>query len=346
MLATTRRSLIGGLAAGSALSVGSRRPLAQSRRITVTSYGGDWERIMRTVYAPAFTETTKVDVDILLGGPPQWLSQIQANPQNPPIHATLMSVELALMMGKLGLAERPDVSKIPNMADVPQRFVDVVEGWGVCTNFGAVTLAYHKDRVKNPPKSTREFVERTINGEWTATIPGVGYAFNPSMVIWSLADLYGGSVDDVGPAFDVIKKMRRNTIFYNSVSDVGVQLQTGDADIGIWHDGRVWTAVDQGAKWMGNIIPDDGPVMIPTPMMKVKNAPDSGWEYINTMLRPDLQVRFAAMLNYPVTNTRVVYPPELKERFTPWDICRLPPYGKMAAVVSSWVERWNREIGG
>jgi putative spermidine/putrescine transport system substrate-binding protein len=346
----TRRGLLGGVAAAGALGalpLGIRAATAQtSGRITVTSYGGTWEKAIREIYGPHFTKRTGVDIDVLLGGPPQWLAQIEANRQNPPIHTTLMSVELAIEGGRKGLFEKPTVEEVPNLKDVPQQFIDVVEGHGVCSNYGAALLGYHRERVKSPPKSFKEFVDRTARGDFRAALPGIGYAFTPTMLLWSLADIYGGGVDNVMPAFEAIKRMRPNAVFWNSVTEFTGLLQTGEADIGVWFDGRIWEAYDSGAKWLAMLNPEEGGAMIVTPVMKVANGPDIAWQFINTMLDPEPQLGFAKLQNYPVTNQRVVYPPELKERFTPWDKTRLPPFGKLAAVIPSWVDRWNREIRG
>ena len=64
------------------------------------------------------------------------------------------------------------------------------------------------------------------------------------------------------------------------------------------------------------------------------------------MLDPEAQLKFAQLINYPITNQKVVYPPALRERFTPWEKTQLPPFGKIAAVIPEWVNRWNRELRG
>lgn len=340
-----RTTAAAGLAATTPLAMRPARAQTPSR-ITVTSYGGTWEKCVREIYGAHFTKTTGVGVDVVLGGPPQWLAQIEANRQNPPIHASLMSVELAIEGGRKGLFEKPTVDKVPNLKDVPKLFSDLLEGHGVCSNFGAALIGYHRERVKNPPKSFKEMIDRAAKGEFRITLPGGGYPFTPTILLWSLADIYGGGVDNVAPAFDVVKKVRSNTVFWNTVTEFPNLLQSGEADLGIWFDGRIWDAYDAGAKFLGAINPEEGGTMIPTAVVKAVNAPAVAWQYVNTMLEPEPQLAFAKLQNYPVTNQRVVFPPELKERFTPWDKTRLPPFTKLAGVTASWVDRWNREIRG
>ncbi len=340
-----RRLLQGGTALLGASALPGVRAAAAPGRITVTCYGGDWEKAVRDFYIPVFTRNSGgAQADVLLGDPAQWIAQIEASRQHPPIHVTLMSADLAIKGGRMGLFEKPDAAKVPNLQNVPQSFRDIVEGWGVCSNYGAALLGYHKERVKNPPKSYKELVDRTASGELRTALPGVGYSFMPTMVLWPLADVYGGNVDNVSPAFDAIKRMLPNTVFWNDVTEFPSMLQSGDADIGVWFDGRIWATYDAGAKWLGALNPEEGAPMIPTPVMKVANAPDLAWDYVNAMLDPVPQLKFAELLNYPVTNDKVAYPTALRERFTPWQKTRLPPFGRLSDVVGEWVDRWNREI--
>jgi putative spermidine/putrescine transport system substrate-binding protein len=137
MTIITRRRLLTGAAAGAAALPFVTNAFAQGR-LTVTSYGGTWEKAQREIYAPVFkAKNAGWDVDVQLGGPPQWLSQIEANASAPPIHVSLMPVELALAGGAKGLFEKISVDKVPNLKDVPKPFVDMCEGWGVCVNYGA-----------------------------------------------------------------------------------------------------------------------------------------------------------------------------------------------------------------
>jgi putative spermidine/putrescine transport system substrate-binding protein len=346
MTIITRRRLLTGAAAGAAALPFAQSAFAQGR-LTVTSYGGTWEKAQREIYAPVFkSRNAGWDVDVQLGGPPQWLSQIEANASAPPIHVSLMPVELALAGGAKGLFEKISVDKVPNLADVPKPFIDMCEGWGVCVNYGAAVFGYHKERVKNPPKSYKELVERVSKGELRAALPGIGWAFTPTILLWPLAQAFGGGVDNVTPGFEAVKRMKPNSVFWNSVTEFPQLLQSGEADVGIWYDGRIWDAYDAGAKWLAPLNPEEGAAMIPASVVKVKNAPDIGWKYVDAMLDPEAQLKFAKLINYPITNSKVVFPPELRERFTPWEKTQLPPFGKIAAVIPEWVNRWNRELRG
>ena len=159
MTIITRRRLLTGAAGAAALPF-ARSALAQGR-LTVTSYGGTWEKAQREIYAPVFkSRNAGWDVDVQLGGPQQWLSQIEANASAPPIHVSLMPVELALAGGAKGLFEKVSVDKVPNRFELvllaAHRARSIADG-------SAITVPVNDD--KNPVIALREIADRTIPPE-------------------------------------------------------------------------------------------------------------------------------------------------------------------------------------
>ncbi|MCG8354104.1 MAG: extracellular solute-binding protein [Kiloniellales bacterium] len=342
----TRRQVLKGATTLGLLGMAPyKKLLAQTSQITVTSFGGIWEEAVRDIFVAEFTKRTGVNAEVQIGGPSQWMSQIEANLQSPPIDVLVNTIDLALIAGKTGLVEKITVDKAPNLAKIPSRFTDVVDGWGTCFDYGAAGLAYNRERLPNPPKSFVEFVDRCAAGEFVASLPSIAYSPTPQILLWSLADVFGGGVDNLDPAFEAIKRMRDNAVFYGGATEFLNHLASGEADIGIYWDGRTWAYYDTGATWIDFINPTEGAVMNPVVVQKVKNSPDVAWDYIDVMLDAAPQTRFAEVLNYGVTNVDVVYPPELEKRITDWEATRWPPFAEFGPLISEWVDRWNREIG-
>jgi putative spermidine/putrescine transport system substrate-binding protein len=339
----TRRRLLG--ATGALAGLGLARPgLAQGRSITVTALGGIWEEAVRTCFAQPYEKATGNTARVLIGSPPQWLAQIEANPARPPIDAMVTIPDLAIAAIKKGLMDKFTVEKTPNLVHTPAQFVDPLDGYGVMFDYGVAGFTYHKDRVKQPPKSFAEFVDRTAKGEWQASLPGIGYAVTPIMGIWAMARALGGGVDNVDPFFDAVKKMGRNVSFWNSPNDFENALASGDAEIGIYFDGRTWAWWDSGAKFASFLNPSEGGSINAIAIQKPKNASEDAWKYLDIMLSAEAQLNFARKLSYGVTNSQVVYPPDLAPRITPWQQAALPPYAAIAEKRAEWVDRWNREI--
>ncbi|MBO1074580.1 extracellular solute-binding protein [Roseomonas marmotae] len=345
MTIITRR---GALGLGAMAGLGLARPhlaRAQGRSITVTALGGVWEEAVRSCFAEPYEKQTGNTARVLIGSPPQWLAQIEANPARPPIDAMVTIPDLAIAAVKNGLMDRFTAEKTPNIVHTPRQFIDPLDDCGVMFDYGVAGFTYNKDRIKQPPKSFVEFVDRTARGEWQASLPGIGYAVTPIMLIWAMARALGGGVDNVDPFFDAMRKMRRNVIFWNSPNDFESALATGDAEIGIYFDGRTWAWWDSGAKFAGFLNPSEGGSINAIAVQKPKNASEAVWPYLDIMLSAGAQLNFAKMLNYGVTNSQVVYPPELAARITPWQEAALPPYAEIAEKRAAWVDRWNREIG-
>lgn len=349
MRMTTRRRILQGAAAAGvagALPLGFRGALAADvERITVTSFGGIWERAVKECFVPDFKARTGVDADVLIGGPPQWINQVEANRDNPPIHAMVATVDSAFVAGRAGLVDLPTPEKLSNLPDVPKRFVDIVGGFGVCFDYGAAGIAYNKEVVTDPPKSLEELVDRTAKGDFVCALPNIAYSSTPIMLIWSLADAFGGSVDNVDPAFAAIQKMRKNVRFWSGVTDFLNLMDSGETDLGLYWDGRTWAHHDAGGTYIDFLNPTEGAALSPVAVMKVKNAPDIAWEYVNSMLAPVPQAKFSEILNYGVTNSKVQYSDKLAKRITPWEQTRIPPYLDVGARLGEWTERWNKEVG-
>lgn len=344
----SRRQMLAGAAATSALSFTSLRPaFAQSTPIVVTSYGGVWQEAIRDYFVADFEARTGGSAEIQIGGPPQWMSQIEASIDNPPIDVLVNTIDLALVAGRTGLVEKIDPSRLTHIKNIPQRFIDAVDGWGVIFDYGSAGIAYHRERVANPPTSIKAMIDGALAGEFVLSLPSISYAPTPQMLIWSLADALGGSVDNVDPAFDALKKLRaaNAVIFYGGATDFLNHLEAGEAELGIYWDGRTWAHYSTGAEWIGYINPEEGGVMNPVVVQKVVNSPDAAWDYIDSMLAPGPQLKFAEKVQYGVTNTEVVYPEWLRDRITPWEATRWPPFDAISAAIPAWVDRWNREIG-
>jgi putative spermidine/putrescine transport system substrate-binding protein len=343
----TRRKLLrtGGLLGAAALTDRPYRAVAQSREITVTALGGVWEEAVRKCFVAPFEQSTGAKANVLLGSPSQWLSQVEANLQNPPIDVIIATPDLASNAAKADILDSFTVEKVPNLADIPVEFTNALGGKATVFDYGVAGITYNKKTVKNPPKSFKEFVDRTAAGEWTASLPGIAYAITPIMLIWTMAKALGGGVDNVDPFFAAVKAMRKNLVFWGSPNDFFNHLSSGEADIGIYFDGRTWAHVDAGIDWIDFLNPSEGGSINALAVMKPKNAKPLAWDYINVMLSPESQLQFATMLSYPVTNKKVVYPANLEKRFTPWQQAHFPPYEQIAQARAGWVDRWNREIG-
>ena len=314
-------------------------------RLTVTSYGGIWEGAVRDAFVAPFTAKTGVGADILLGNPDQWISQVSANQAHPPIDVIVSTPDLIIAAGQRGLLEKVSAERLPALVDVPEMFVRMCGGWGCAFDYGTFGIAYHSGRVKDPPKSLREFVDRTARGDWQCSLMSLNYQPASGAMLWSLNDVFGGTLDNVTPGLDAVKRMKPNTIFWSGVTDFLNHIASGQADIGLYADGRTWAAHDSGMNDLLFLNPTEKGAISPVAMAKPMHANPLAWDYINIVLSPAPQTVFGDRLQYGMTNSKTTYSEKLKSRFVPFDRARVPPFGDLAKVLPAWAERWNKEIG-
>ncbi|WP_238120982.1 MULTISPECIES: ABC transporter substrate-binding protein [unclassified Xanthobacter] len=342
---TRRRLLQTGAGAGLMLAGASRMAMGQARTLNVTAYGGVWETTIRSCFVAPFEAKTGAKATVSLGSPAQWLAQVEASPAKPPLDVLIMTPDLAITAAQADRMQDFTVEKIPNLAKIPRQFTDACLGKGTYFDYGVAGITYNKKTVPNPPKSFAEFVDRVAAGDFVASVPSITYAVTPIMLIWAMAQALGGSVENVDPFFDAMKKMKKNLLFWSGPNDFFNHLASGEADLGIYFDGRTWNHYDEGATWIDFVNPKEGGALAAVAIQIPKNADPLAFAYLNEVLDAQNQTRFAEVMNYAVTNEDVVYSAKLKPRITPWQQAAFPPYEKIAAVRNGWVDRWNREIG-
>ncbi|WP_138467804.1 PotD/PotF family extracellular solute-binding protein [Poseidonocella sp. HB161398] len=340
-----RRHFLGASAATGLAGLSGLPLRAQENVLNVTAYGGVWEQAIRDCFVAPFEAKTGATGTVSLGGPAQWLAQVEANPENPPLDVLIMTPDLAVIAAEGDLMDDFTVEKLPNLADIPQEFTDACLGKGTYFDYGVGGITYNKQYVSEPPKSFAAFVEGVAAGDFIASVPSISYGPTPVFFLWALNNALGGTVDNVDPFFEAMAKMKDNLVFWAGPNDFFNHLASGEADLGIYFDGRTWNHVDEGVDWIDFINPEEGGAMTTVAVQKPKHASPLAWDYINEMLDPVNQSKFADILNYGVTNKKVQYSEKLAARVPSMSDAILPPYAEIARVRNEWVDRWNREIG-
>ncbi len=345
----TRRAALGGLA-GSAALFGAQRPMlvfAQEKSITVTSYGGRWEQSIRTHFAPLFKKRTGVDVKIVLGGPAQWTAQIESQPSKPPLDAIDNSEVLAMNLINKNLVVKLTPEQVPNLRDVSPRFFQPWNSFGVSYQYGASGIWFDKTKIKQPPQSWTEFLERAGKGEFgqTVTFPDISYGWTPELV-WHLATLLGGSINNLDPAFAALRRIRPHvTKFWGTTIEAERLALAHEADIGWLWDGRVYAMMDAGATFMDfrRLKPNSLFSLAPAQVVKGGNS-ELALQWVNTLLDPEPLLEFYKAIQYAPTNRKVVLPAQTASRIMPVDEGVLPDLTELVKATPGIIQRWNAEI--
>lgn len=350
MTTVSRRRFVAVTAGATAgIVLGGRPARGAARTITVTSYGGRWEQAIRTHYVPLFKQQTGADVKVVVGAPTQWVSQIEAQPKNPPINVVDNSETLAFSLMEKGLTVKLSADRVPNLANIPEIFRKPWDGHAVMPMYTAVGLLYNHERIKRPPRSWREFFERTAVGEFgrNVSVPDITYPWAPHL-LWLYARQSGGDVGNMDAAFATIRQIKPHVVkFWNNAVELEKMMSTREVDIALFLDGRSYALIESGAKFLSFQRPERDSLIlgVATQVMKGPNE-DLGLQWLHTLLDPRPQLEFFKVINFAVTNTQVSYPAALKDRVLPMSQVLIPPYRELARATPALVERWTKEIRG
>ena len=319
-------------------------PATKPDKIVVAAYGGIWAESVKKNYVPCFEKKTGVKVDIITGESADWLARIRANPQKPPIDVLALGDSDSFRAAREGLLDQITVDKVPNFADIPDKFHKAWGDHAVAMNFGGYGVMYNKEAVKDPPKTWRVFFDAVADGKFgkRVSMPAGTYTWGPEF-LWLASQQYDGSIDK---AFEKMKAASDKSVvkFWTTPVEALNMFGTKEVDILVYWDGRANSFIEKGNDWAGFYYPAPGTYSGLAMLSKPKNAPDVAWEYINCALAPENQLKHAQTILYAVPNDKVVYPDDLKKKVIPLDMVLVPPYDKIFDSFGSWIERWNKEI--
>lgn len=347
---TTRRDLLKMLGAGGALAwQGSSLVYAEENSVTITSLGGKWEQSIREHFIPLFKQRTGAEVKVVLGGPSQWSAQIESQPNRPPLDAVDNSELLAIALKDKGLVTKLTPENVPNLADTPDLFRKPFDDYGASYQYSTSALFRNRDKIPQEPKTWAEFFERAGKGEFgrSITLPDISYPWAPH-IIWHFAVALGGSIDNLDPAFEAIRKIKPHIVkFWSTALEVERMVISKEVDIGYLWDGRITAMIASGNPTLGFNRPGPHSLVTLSPAQVVKGGNEKlAFQWVNTLLDPVPQLQYYKLINFTPTNRKVEIPENMKANVMPLSEGVTPPYAQLGKIASRIVDRWNREIRG
>jgi putative spermidine/putrescine transport system substrate-binding protein len=337
-------SIVAGVAFASFCGIAT----AAAADLTVGAFGGVWEKSLRECAIAPFEAATGKTVEVVLGAPVQWMNQITASPDDPPLDVIFLPSDNAYEVVERGLVQKFTPEHVPNLSQLTPYFAEIGGGYGVVHNYGAMGIIYNKETVKEPPKSWAEFIEGTLEGKWLAAMPSINYPGALSVNIWNFSRLRGGDVNNIEPGIAIIKEMQGsgNLDFWVDPNQVLNGLQSGEFDLAMYWDGRAWAFIDEGnTEKFGYVNPEPGSVAAMTWIQVVKNADPLAWEFVNSTLSKEVQGCFGSRIRYGVGNADAKFDQAVEHEITKFDQLSFPPFVEINKLQSSWIETWNKEIG-
>jgi putative spermidine/putrescine transport system substrate-binding protein len=295
----------------SATAVASAWPLAQAgaaeaMELTATTFPGAWEESHRRFLLPAFKKATGVDAVLSASQAVDTVTKLNAAQANPPFDVVLMDEGPYMQGVSLGLFRPMVAAKVPNLANLPARFVQP-NGLGAYVSaqvFGVVT---NTETVKNVPKSWNDFLKPEYKGR--IGLVGLDSTLGTVWMV-ALAKMLGGDEDHMDPAFAYIEQLLPNVgAVAANPGALGTLFQNGQIDVACHYLNNVEALKEKGVP-LALSKPASGWGLVRSLMCVTKNSkvPDLASSYIDVALSVDVQQAMAGAPYYIApTNTKVAF---------------------------------------
>lgn len=349
--ALLRGGLAGVLGAGLApmISVlGTRSARAADKEIVMSMSGGSFMTNWQTRIIDPFQKATGIRVRMVSGSMKAHAMQLRAGRGEPPFDVFMGENADFVNLIAAGLLLPLTEGKVPNLRDVHSKFKAPYGGYGSGFDYSSVGIAYRTDRIKGPPASWREFVDRTAAGEFGKTVffNNLPSGVRGAEMLLTLSRVFGGDPKNVDAGFAAIKRMKPYVFkFFSSFNDPVTLLLNGEGDIGTGWDGRTYIAKDESGGKVNWINPREGAASSGPPIGVVKGGnSDPAYALVNYALGAEAQKAFCEAMFYGSVNTKVVYSEHLAKRIPAIDAVHVHDDRFIAENAAAWIERWNREI--
>lgn len=306
-----RRQFLGTAAAAAAVTLGT--PLvakADTATLNITGWGGKWGEIFDTQITPMFEQEFKAKIVRDSSFP--FLPKLQASSRSNPIydvfHTNTNEQWKALEFGLID-AEL-DSKLIPNLADLYD-FATSDKMVGVAMFTSAIGLAYRTDRMSAPTSWKDlwkpEYADK--RGAYVIPINSFGQAF-----FYLSGKLFGEDYKDLDAAYKAMEALKPVKL-QDFTGGMEKLLLSGEVDLGVLHDSGALRyhgtpePIDFAA-------PSEGLLSVEQALSITKGTKkrELANEFVNFMLRPDVQKILGEGVWYSPANKKVDLAPIYKEK--------------------------------
>jgi putative spermidine/putrescine transport system substrate-binding protein len=311
--------------------------------------GGSTEKLYKEQIIPSFEAKTGAKVVYVPGNSTDILAKLQAQKGKQEISVALIDDGPMYQAVGQGLC-----AKVDDAGSIKELYPNarMIGGKSVGIGFIATGLAYNKDAfAKNgwkAPTSWKDLADPKYKQK--VVIPPItnGYGL---LTLVMMSRLHGGGEDKMDPGFDVMtKQVAPNVLAWEpSPGKMAQMLQTGEAALVVWGNGRVQAVVDQGAP-VEFVYPKEGAVVIMVAGCVVEGAPQAklGQQFLQHVVSAESQALMAQGVGFGPVNKTTKLAPEVAKKvvFGPEKVNALisPNYDVINARRAEWTQRWNRAV--
>jgi putative spermidine/putrescine transport system substrate-binding protein len=341
-----RRRLLQGLVCVGATALAGRAAIGQARSIAASTFPGAWEEAHRSILVPAFQRATGAGVNLVAAVPVDTLSKLVAAKGTAPYDAVILDEGPSLSVPQQEVFEKMPVDRMPNVKDLPQKFIDP-RGYSVFCSAQIIGIAYNTEKIKTPPRSWNDLLKPEYKGR-----VGLAAMAGTLTQAWmaEMAKLHGGSEENMEPAFQFVKKMLPNvSALTPSPGALATLFQQGQVDIAVHYSNNVGDLRSKGVP-IALARPDTGFVIIRSTMHVVKGTKqlDLAAAYVNASISPEVQTKMGDAPYFLVpTNSKVPFSKGLQQYakdMAELETFRTVDWAKLNPRRLEYIDRFNREV--
>src|SRR5262245_13891712 len=318
---------------------------ASAEELVVATFGGTFVDNSKKCHATAFEKATGATVKYVLGSSVQTMAKLRAAGARSELDVAYMDSQIVKQVKAEGLLQPLEPAKIAGWNDIYEVSRDKDAHW-VSLMFAGTMITYNTKLVKEPPTSWSDLWKPEYKGK--LAIPDISGTSGQQFLI-AAARLNGGSLENIEPGFEAIKKLKPNVqMMYTQPDQLIPLFERGDIAIAVWYTDRTGAAASKGVP-VAAAYPKEGAIgIVPTVSIpKGTQKKDLAQKYIDVLLSPEGQLCYAQSQFAGPTNKKVKLP---------GDLGKLLPYGEnvermyfpdtdaVARKLPEWSERWGREI--
>jgi len=287
----TRRAAL----AGAAVAPFAVRPARADDQVVIATWGGDYANLLHANVEEPLLAPEHITVVQDTGDEDPRVAKMYAQRRLPHGADDVVCLQgvRGHEVGAAGLVEELDATKVPNLVHV---LPNLRAPFYAAHIYSPQVLIYNPDKVAEPPKRFADLLDPKYHGR-----VGVG-DINYFYIMMAAALAATGDLNKVdAPETQALAlKLNANGLhLYPSTDSIGAGIKSGEIDVGIMWLARVVMWQNAGIPVKASF-PSEGCVLYMSGMAVPKNAGNKAgaYKYLNAMLDPSAQLRFAEKMGY------------------------------------------------
>lgn len=265
--------------------------------ININGYGGQYTELFKKNTVDPLNGATGLSVVTQDETSGATVAKLLALRDDPPYDVILVDSPNIPNLIEHDLIDPVGLQDLPNLKKViaaRREFGD----YGIPFLSNSTIITYNSDLIKVPIESYKDLEKEELKGKVGLINPENNVGM---MTVIALAEANGGSLDNMQPAYDALRRMKDNIAAITPSTVTMIELyQHNEVQVGPFWDGRIYAMRASGHP-MVSVIPKEGIYFLNNYLVPVKNSKkkEAALAYINQALTDRNVGALVEALHYP-----------------------------------------------